>query len=214
MKSSSTLIMKVFHKCAALLAVGILASCSNSITNVYDYYLKNAVETHKAGENSTSSSKLLLRVNESTNKAQVELIAFKSDSVKYLVIGSHKVAKAFYIHDSLYHFDVNDLYSRVRGDDFIRQMGDLSVFFTHVPAGNAAMLQEALPGLKTKYASARPGKDEVVYIDYTIAYDVIVSFEKRTITEKPAKCVLWVGKRKHVIDTADLEAALTALKNF
>jgi hypothetical protein len=206
--------MKLLHKCAALFAAGILASCSNSVTNVYDYYLKNVVETHKTGENSTSSSRLLLRVNESTNKAQVELIAFKADSVKYLVIGSHKVAKAFYIHDSLYHFDVNDLYSRVRGDDFIRQMGDLSVFFTHIPAGSAAMLEDALPGLKSKYTSARPGKDEVVYIDYTVAYDVIVSFEKRAITDKPTECVLWVGKRKHIIDTADLEKALTALRSF
>lgn len=206
--------MKFIYRTLALLSIAFLASCSSSVTNVYDYYLKNAVETHTTGANSTSKSKLLLRVNERTNKAQVELIAFKTDSIKYLVIGSHKVSKSFYIHDSLYAFDVNDLYSRVRGDDFIRQMGDLSVFFTHVPAGNAAMLSDALSGLKSKYASASVGKDEVVYVDYTIAPDVIFSLEKRAASDKPDECVIWVGKRKHIIATADLQKALNDLRMF
>lgn len=206
--------MKSIFKGLAILTFTVLASCSSSVTNVYDYYLKNEVEAHKAGQNSTSKSKLLLRVNERTNKAQIELVAFKRDSVKYLVIGSHKVAKSFYIHDSLYSFDVNDLYSRVRGDDFIRQMGDLSIFFTHIPAGRAAMLADAMSGLKAQYASARPGTGEVVYIDYTIAADIIFSLEKRTATEKPVECTIWVGKRKHVIATADLEKALNDLKMF
>lgn len=206
--------MKVIFRSIAFLAIASLASCSNSVTNVYDYYVKNVVEQHKVGENSTSKSRLLLRANESTSKAQVELVAFERDSMKYLVIGSHKVAKAFYIHDSLYHFDVSDLYSRVRGDDFIRQMGDLSIFFTHIPAGNAAMLADALPGLKAKYATLSPQKGEVMYVDYTIAGDVIFSFEKRAVSDKPDECVLWVGKRKHVLKTADLEAALNELKMF
>lgn len=205
--------MKAFLKFGIIVSAALLTACS-STTNVYDYYLKNVVETHQTGKSATSKSKLLLRGFESTNKAQVELIAFKTGTEKYLVLGSHKVAKAFYIHDSLYHFDVADLYSRVRGDDFIRQMGDLSVFFTHIPAANAEALLAALPNLKIDYAALQPAKGEVAYLDYALASDVVLSFEKRTLTDQFRVCNIWIGKRKHTIWVDELTKALEDLKAF
>ena len=205
--------MKAISKFGIIAAATILTACS-STTNVYDYYLKNVVETHQTGKSATSKSKLLLRGYEGTNKAQVELIAFKTDTSKYLVLGSHKVAKAFYIHDSLYHFDVADLYSRVRGDDFIRQMGDLSVFFTHIPAANAEALLTALPGLKNDYNALKPANGEVAYVDYTLASDVVLSMEKTSATQQVRNCNIWIGKRKHAITIDELTKALTALKAF
>jgi len=205
--------MKAFLKFGIIASAALLTACF-STTNVYDYYLKNVVETHQTGKSATSKSKLLLRGFESTNKAQVELIAFKTGTEKYLVLGSHKVAKAFYIHDSLYHFDVTDLYSRVRGDDFIRQMGDLTVFFTHIPAANAEAFLTALSNLKTDYAALKPGKDEVAYVDYALAGDVVLTFEKQSTTQQMKDCIIWIGKRKHVISVADLTKALDELKAF
>lgn len=205
--------MKGFFKAALVVAVATLTACS-STTNVYDYYLKNVMDRHQVGEQSASKSKLLLRDFERVNKAQVELVAYKSDSSRYLVIGSHKVAKAFYLHDSLYHFDVADLYSRVRGDDFIRQMGDLSIYFTHIPAEQALTFLEALPQLKTKYASLKPVSGVTEYVDFTIASDVVVSFCKTSPTQQPNECVLWVGKRKHELSLQDLVNALNQLKTF
>jgi hypothetical protein len=205
--------MKAISKFGIIAAAAVLTACS-STTNVYDYYLKNVIETHQTGKSSTSKSKLLLRGYEGTNKAQVDLIAFKTDTEKYLVLGSHKVAKAFYIHDSLYHFDVADLYSRVRGDDFIRQMGDLSVFFTHIPAANIENLLTAIPNLKNEYNALKPANGEVAYLDYTLASDVFVSFEKRSLNEQFRSCNIWIGKRKHTISVEDLIKAFTDFKAF
>lgn len=205
--------MKAFLKFGIIASAALLTACS-STTNVYDYYLKNVVETHQTGKSATSKSKLLLRGFEGTNKAQVELIAYKTGTEKYLVLGSHKVAKAFYIHDSLYHFDVTDLYSRVRGDDFIRQMGDLTVFFTHIPAANADAFLTALPNLKTDYAALQPGKGEVAYVDYALAGDVVLTFEKHSATQQMKDCIIWIGKRKHEISVNELTKALTELKAF
>lgn len=205
--------MKGFFKAALVMAVATLTACS-STTNVYDYYLKNVMDNHRTGEQTTSKSKLLLREFERVNKAQFELVAYKSDSTRYLVIGSHKVAKAFYLHDSLYQFDVADLYSRVRGDDFIRQMGDLSIYFTHIPSEQALTFLDALPQLKTKYASLKPAAGVTEYVDYTIAPDVVVSFSKTSPSQQPTSCVLWIGKRKHTLDTQTLVNAMNQLKMF
>lgn len=205
--------MKAISTFGIMAALALLTACS-STTNVYDYYLKNEVETHKSGEIAASKSKLLLRLQESPNKAQVELVAFKTNDIKYLVFGSHKVAKAFYINDSLYNFDVTDLYSRVRGDDFIRQMGDLSVFFTHIPAANIEAFLVAWPNVQSQYTTQIPKDKETIYVDYALAGDVILSFEKNSATQKLTECTVWIGKRKHYISSANLLKAFNDFKTF
>jgi len=205
--------MKTISKFGIIAVVAQLSACS-STTNVYDYYLKNVLEKHEAGKSATSKSKLLLRSFESTNKAQVEFIAFKTDTEKYLVLGSHKVSKSFYIKDSLFQFDINDLYSRVRGGDFIRQMGDLNIFFTHIPAAKALAFLSVWPSFKNDYNALKPAFGEVAYLDYAIVTDVVLSFEKKSITQQPNNCNIWIGKRKHTVSMVDLTKALTALKAF
>lgn len=191
-----------------------MSSCGNSVTNVWDYYIKNNVEQHRIGQASTSKSKLLYRQQESVSKSQLELIAYKQDTLKYLVIGSHKVAKSFLIYDSIYHFDVSSIYSRVRGDDFIRQMGDLSIHFAHLPADLGERFTMAWPDIKNRYMQAKPGEGETVYIDYTLSSTIFLSFPKTAPVQEPAKCDLWVGRRKHEIRTEDLQKALADLKAF
>ena len=205
--------MKAISTFGFIAALALLTACS-STTNVYDYYIKNAIEKHKTGEIATSKSKLLLRLNESPNKAQVELVAFKKDTLKVLVFGSHKVAKSFYINDSLYSFDVTDLYNRVRGDDFIRQMGDLSVFFTHIPASNVDAFLAAWPNVQSQYTTQIPKEKETLYVDYTLANDVILSFEKKSATQKLTECTIWIGKRKHHVSTINLLKAFNDFKTF
>jgi hypothetical protein len=205
--------MKTISKFGIIAVAALLSACS-STSNVYDYYLKNVIEKHEAGKSATSKSKLLLRGFENTNKAQVEFIAFKTDTSKYLVLGSHKVVKSFYIQDSLYHFDVADLYSRVRGDDFIRQLGDLNIFFTHIPAANAVSFLSVWPILKNEYNVLKPTAGEVAYLDYAITTDVVLSFEKKSLTQQPKDCNIWIGKRKHTVSIVELIKVLTALKAF
>lgn len=207
--------MKNITKITAIALLVVVSACSKSVTNVYDYYIKNAIESKPAmGVQAQSKSRLLFRSTESLNKAQIEMVAYKKDTLKYLVLGSHKVAKAFYIHDSLYHFDVTDLYNKVRGDDFIRQMGDLSVFFTHVPSANITALQENLGSLKAAYKAAKPLGGETIYIDYMLSADVLLSFEKKSASQSLNSCTIWIGKRKHEVSSYSLEKAISAFAAF
>ncbi len=196
-------------------SIALITSCaSTSDTNVWDYYIKNDVEKHVEGVTTSSKSKMLFRNMESVNKAQFELLAYSQDTTKYLVIGSHKVAKAFFIHDSLYHFDVNNLYSSVRGNDFIRQLGDLSIYFTHVPAYRCNEFLDNWNDVKTKFNAAVPTSGETIYIDYALTNNVYISFPKSKPSQNQDNCVIWVGKRKHNVQTENLIKALNDLKSF
>lgn len=206
--------MRTIKSLTILLAIAMLASCGSSVTNVWDYYIKNNMEQHREGETSSSKTRLLFRQQESPNKAQLEFIAYKTDSGKFLVIGSHKVAKEFMIKDSIYYFDVASIYSRVRGDDFIRQLGDLSIYFTHIPASACETFMQKWEGLKTRYNQATPGAGETMYFDYTIAEGVFVSLTKTDARQLPDECTLWVGKRKHEVKTEDLVKVMSDLKFF
>jgi hypothetical protein len=206
--------MKLYQGFFAFILIAGIAACSSSVTNVYDYYIKNNVEKHIYGQTTESKSKLLYRKQESVNKSQLELVAFTQDSTKYLVIGSHKVAKPFMIYDSLYHFDVSDLYNRVRGNDFIRQLGDLSIFFAHIPAENCELFLSNWPDIKNKYMKAQSNTGEVVYIDYAFAHGIYFSFPKKSYQAEPTSCDIWVGKRKHNISMNDLLKAFGELKAF
>jgi hypothetical protein len=194
----------------------ILGSCgsTSSVTNVWDYYIKNNLDTHIAGKTIQSKSRILFRHQESPSKSQLEFIAYKNDSAKSFVIGSHKIAKAFVLYDSLYHFDVNDIYSHVRGNDFIRQMGDLSIYFTYIKSDEAELLLKNFESLRTKYNQLTPSQGTSSYIDYTISKDVFISLEKTNIKQQLKEVTLWVGKRKHSIDADDLVKALQDFKSF
>jgi len=206
----------IFLKFAFALAIAFMSSCSESVTNVYDYYIKNNIETHKAGTISSSKTKLLYRNQESINKSQLELIAFKNDKMKCLVIGSHKIAKSFYINDSIYYFDVNDLYTNVRGNDFIRQLGDLSIFFTHVPMDKCDIFLANLDKLKSEYMKAAVMDGTSAFFDFAISSDVYFSIEKKFTTEyiENASTYVWVGKRKHKVNMDEFVNAIKELKSF
>jgi len=194
----------------------LLTSCSKSVTNVYDYYIQNNIVSHESGNIVTSKTKLLYRMQESVNKAQLELIAFKSDTMKCLVVGSHKVAKAFNLFDSTYYFDVNDLYSNVRGNDFIRQLGDLSIYFTNISLSNCNTFLKSVDKLKAEFNKAAPSENTHSHIDFSIQSDVFVSIEKKYYSQtlESAATTIWVGKRKHEIRFEDLIKAMQELKSF
>lgn len=192
----------------------VFASCGNSITQVWDYYIKNGVEVHKQDAITITKSELLYRKSEKVSKAQLEFVAFKQDDAKYLVIGSHKVAKNFYIHDTLYAFDVVSLYNKVRGDDFIRQMGDLSIYFTHIPYENIQKYLENETMLLDTFSVNRPTKSETVYIDYQLSPTVYISLPKTGGAKRPSDMVLWVGHRKHEMSYSTFKKILNEVKEF
>ena len=208
------------HKTGTILSIVLMVTlfgaCGRSVTNVYDYYIKNNIEQHEPGIVTSGRTKLLYRHEESVNKAQLELIAFKNDKMKCLVVGSHKVAKAFYIYDSIYYFDVNDLYSNVRGNDFIRQLGDLSIFFTYIPSDKCDAFLSNVDKLKSEYLKSAPSEGTSSNFDLSISGDVFVSMEKKFPAQliENATTTLWVGKRKHTIKLDELIKAMQELKSF
>ena len=198
-----------------LFALFLFTECSNTV-NVYDYYILNNLANHENGRISNSKVKMLYRKKELSNKAQLELIAFKTDSMKYLVIGSHKLAKAFYLQDSIYYFDVNEIYSNVRGNDFIRQLGDLSIYFTNIPMQNCNKFLSSVERLKAEFNRISFTDGARNHVDYTFQSDVFISIEKRSSSQEAesATTTIWVGKRKHTIDLEDLIKAIQDLKSF
>ena len=207
---------KIAKLCSVVSAITLLSACSQSVTNVYDYYIQNNVEQHDPGVVSASRTKLLYRDQELGSKAQLELIAFKNDRMKCLVVGSHKIAKAFYIHDTQYYIDVKDLYSNVRGNDFIRQLGDLSIFFTNIPSAQCDTFLVNVVKLKADYMKATPADGASANFDLSISSDVFVSLEKKSPTQsfESASATLWVGKRKHNIKLEELVKVMQNLKSF
>ena len=197
-----------------LTIVSVLVSCGHSVTNVWDYYIKNNVEVHVQDSVTITKSQMLYRVGESVTKSQLEFIAFKQDTQKYLVIGSHKIAKTFWINDTVYAFDVKSLYSKVRGDDFIRQLGDLNIYFTHVPMENIEKFLNYLPIFKTTFKATRPVKNETVYIDYQLSPTVYISCPKSNNANNPSDVVLWVGKRKHLTNMSRIIDIMNDMRAF
>ncbi len=195
------------------LFMALLSSCGNSVTNVWDYYMKNNVEVHKVSGITSSKSKMLYRKNESS-LCQLEFIAYRQDSSRYLIIGSHLVGKSFYINDSLYSFDVRSLYSRAKGNDMIRQMGDLSVYFTHVPGERVDDFLRDWTELRATYKTTKPGNDQTVYIDYALSGNVYMSFPKKGNRDNPSDCIVWVGRRKHEMTVSSLLKVMNEIKMF
>lgn len=204
--------MNLIRKSILFSAVALLASCAG-VTNVYDYYQTNVIDQHTKGVATTTSSKLLLRLNEGATKAQFELIAYKSDTVNYLIWGSHKIVKAFKQNGNPVSYDITDLVTPVNADGTPHK-GNLSIFFTHVPAADALAFLDTLPALKTQYLALKPGKGQVLYVNYALANDVVISFPKKSVTQQPIDCVVWVGKRKHQMPTGQLTWALNNLRTF
>lgn len=198
----------------AACSIFLISSCGSSVTNVWDYYVTNEVIVHKQNQTSISKRKLIHRENDGSNKSQLDLVAVRQDSMSYLVIGSHMVAKSFYFNDSLYSFNVNDLYSNVRGNDFIRQMGDLSIFYTHVSAERVTEFLSNFDRMRKAYQDAKVVKGATTQLDFYFSHNVFISFEKTSANQKPSKCYVWVGRRKHQVDTDDLQEAFAELKNF
>mgnify|MGYP000087108174 CR=1 FL=1 len=204
--------MNLIRKSIFVGAVALITSCGG-VTNVYDYYQTNVIDQHTKGVTQSTSSKLLLRLNEGASKAQFELIAYKSDSAKYLILGSHKMVKSINQNGNSTNYDVTDLITPIN-EDGVPHKGKLSIFFTHIPADDALAFIDALPALKTQYLALKPGKGQVMYVNYTMANDVVISFPKKSANQQPIDCVVWVGKRKHQLPTGQLTWALNNLRTF
>lgn len=204
--------MNVIQKFLFVGAVALITSCAGE-TNVYDYYQTNVIDQHTKGATQNTSSKLLLRINEGPSKAQFELIAYQSDSEKYLILGSHKMVKSVKQNGSTVSYDVDELNTPVHADGTPHK-GKLSIFFTHIPVADALSFLDALPALKTKYLALKPSKGQVMYVNYTLANDIVISFPKKSITQQPVDCVVWVGKRKHQLPVGQLTWALNNLRTF
>ena len=204
--------MNLIRKSILIGAVALMTSCGG-VTNVYDYYQTNVIDQHSKGATQSTSSMLLLRINEGSSKAQFELIAYKSDSAKFLIWGSHKMVKSVKQNGNTASYDVDDLNTPIN-EDGTPHKGNLSIFFTHIPAEDAYAFLDAWPALKTQYLGLKPSKGQVIYVNYTLANDIVISFPKKSVNQQPVDCVVWVGKRKHQMPTGQLTWALNNLRTF
>ncbi|TAE81343.1 MAG: hypothetical protein EAY81_09860 [Bacteroidetes bacterium] len=189
----------------------LLTSCSNSIVQVYDYYILNGVEQRPdSAVASSSSSRLLFRDQESASKAQFELVAYKKDTLKYLIFGSHAIGKSAKINNEQYHFKITDVYSSISDKEDAKQLGDMSITFAHVDALTIQQLIDNLVELKARFAAAKVAKGEVVNIEYNLSKEVVLSWQKKYVSDRPGVCYIWVNNRKNSIHMVDFEQALKA----
>ncbi len=190
-------------------ATMLLASCSRSVVNVYDYYVMNGIENRQdSAMASTSACRVLYNKQQSTSLAQFELVAYKKDTLRYLIFGSYVLGKSAKINNQQYHFTVTDLYSGISDKEQAKQQGDLSVTFAHVDLARAAQLLNELPDLKARFNAAKPAKFETMRIEYNLSKEVLLSLEKNSIKDKPLVWQVWVNGRKNVISMFELEKAL------
>lgn len=206
--------MKRIYYLFSFIALAFLSACGSSqVTNVWEYYVTNDVVKHQADSTTLSKRKLLLSMRDNENMSQFELIAVKQDSAVYMVIGSQKMAKTFIINDSQYVMDVVDVYPGIK-EETMAQVGDLTIYFDKVPASKCIEFLDKLPEIRKQYMDAPVSDDAITQIDFYFTDNVFISLEKKHVGEQPSTCSVWVGKRKHVVDTKQLVKALTALKSF
>jgi len=203
-------------KTLTLIVLGLaLVSCGHSVTNVWDVYAKNQVAKYTQDSMTVTKTELLYRTGEATDKAQFEFVAFKQDTQKYLIIGSHTFGKTFNIQESSYVFNVKSLISKAKDEDYIRQVGELNVYFTHVPYEAIDRFLNYLPNLRASYKENKPASGgQTLYIDYQLSPQVIVSFPKDGNNNNPSDVILWVGKRKHEMSMSRLIDIMNEMRDF
>ncbi len=206
--------MKRFSFLTFLFAMTLLSSCgSQQVTNVWEYYVTNEVVQHTPDSTTLSKRMLLMSLREEKNKSQFELIAVKQDSTVFLVIGSQKLAKTFTINDSQYVIDVVDVYPGLKEEE-MAQIGDLSIYFDKVPVQKCNEFLDKLPEMRRQYADAQVSEGSITQIDFYFTHNIFLSLEKDRVGEQPNTCYVWVGRRKHQVNTRQFVEALTALRNF
>lgn len=205
--------MKVFNKLFVAGAITFMASCAPQY-NLYDYYQAHTIDQVNAGETNQAKSKLLMRDYDGKAQAQLELIAYKTDSAKYLVVGSQKITKNVDVKGQVFQMGVSEVYPKVKDEAVIRMIGDYTVYYTHISWEDATKFMEAMAGIKQAYAAMKPANGEVMYLDYAISSDVRISFSKSSPNQQPTECVLWVGKRRHFVVTGMLMDAMNYMRTF
>jgi hypothetical protein len=118
------------------------------------------------------------------------------------------------IHDSLFAIDITKLYPDVKGEDFVNQKGDLSVYFAHIPSSAIDTFMSKWADIRASYRTIPPVAGQVTYVDYALSDDVVLSFPKTGKQEAPKRCYIWIGKRKQEVDIASLIKVFTDLKAF
>lgn len=188
----------------------LFTSCSKSIVDVYDYYVINGVEQRPdSAVTSVSNARLLFR-DKTAGSSQFELVAFKKDTMKYLILGSHVFGKSAKINNEQYHFNITDVYTGISDKEQTKQLGDMSVTFAHVDAATIKQLIDALVDIKARFAAAKVAKGEVVNIEYNLSKEVVLSWKKKYVSDRPSTCYVWVNNRKNTINMVDFEQALKA----
>lgn len=207
--------MKRFNFIFSLTALLLLSSCGSSqqVTNVWEYYVTNEVIQHNSESTSLVKRKLLMSTRDDKNRSQFELVAVKQDSTVSLIIGSQKFAKNFTINDSQYVIDVVDVFPDMEKEE-MAQVGDLYIYFEKVPASKCIEFLDKLPEMRRQYSEAQVTEGAVTQIDFYFTHNVFVSLEKDRAGEQPTNCYVWVGKRKHKVNTKAFVAALTELRSF
>jgi hypothetical protein len=151
---------------------------------------------------------VLYNKQQSTSQSQFELIAYKKDTLRYLIFGSYVLGKSAQINNQQYHFTITDLYSGISDKEQAKQQGDLSITFAHVDLARASQLLNDIPDLRARFNAAKPAKSETMRIEYNLSKEVSLSLEKNSPKDKLLVWQVWVNGRKNEISLFELEKAL------
>lgn len=205
--------MKALRK-LLLIGTAVLGVSCASKYNLYDYYQKHAIDTVNSGSTLTTKSKLLLRDYDKNTEAQLEFVAYRSDSAKYLIVGSQKLTKSVKVNDQVYQYGYKELFPKQTDEAIIHANSDFTIYYTHVSWASANAFLDTLPALKQMYSYLMPGNGEIMYVDYALSPDVRISLPKTKVGQQPVNCIVWVGKRRHYITLGQITFALNNIRTF
>ncbi|MCC7533563.1 MAG: hypothetical protein IT246_06440 [Bacteroidia bacterium] len=205
--------MKISGKIILAGMIMLVYSCSTSVS-ISDYYQNNTIDKNNTNKTSVSKSIMLYKNSSSSSNSTLEMIAYKSDETKYLIIGSRKTAKELKNNEQSYQVGINEIYPKMKEEEEIRAYSDYSVYYTNLSADVAIALADSLPAIKSAYTTLTPGYGQTMYLNYNVSKDLRISIPKKSPTERPSKCILWVGGRKHTMSIDYLTTTLEKFRHF
>lgn len=160
----------------------ILTSCNES-RYITERYIKNNIEEHTEGSESSIRTYLLYRGATFNGDRYLELTGYKYKGKKGLVIGTDVLVSSK---------------RRSKPEVTVVVLSD----FTELSLAQAQTILDQYKVLLKKLQSEKVRKGESVYQDFTISKDVFISFRKMKGNSEKDKINFWVKGEKYTVSQA------------
>lgn len=178
------------------ISIAILLSSCMAPREITEQYIKNKVEKHVVGQAQTSVTYSIYKGLSSDQTSYLEMTGFKQGTDRKLIIGVDK-------------------YYKLRPNFTGEQTTLAKIFYLELNMSEFALLYSELVRLEEKAASQTAGKNETVYLDFTITPDFFISSSKYyTASPGMFNVDLWINGEKFVISSNQLFDQLEKFKKW